>query len=239
MLGEDRGDVAVRAHPEQADVEDRVAELGGVGVGGRIQVEAAVAGAASHGSGRGSGRAAPQQVERLLGVAVGVAGGHEPLVAPPELDPATSPRRSCAPSSASRSYALVAIRPPVSASWGTRKSRWISASRAISRAASASATSSAELWTTISDAHRLLGPAWFAWPDAFVPEPSFGGGLLRGRRLLRSSFAAGGLLAGRLGCLVGLGSGCRGSLGDGCRLRCASSASTVHVVGVHPAQFLG
>ena len=100
MLGEERGDVPVGPDAEQQHVEGghrpvvlgpgRGGQLGGVAGGGGLRVVAV-------GTVGGRHRVHPRRVQRhrveqrLAGlglVALRVAGGQEPLVAPPDVEPA-------------------------------------------------------------------------------------------------------------------------------------------------------
>ena len=143
MLGKERGDVAVGSDAEQQMSKSPSPSSR------RVRL-------------RGLSRSTPPSLDGIswtsLGVEPsGVASRSEGLLVVavadrPRCTKRSSPHQSSTrdqstaesvPSSAEPLIARVAIRPPVSAIWGIRKSRWISASRASSRAASASATSSA------------------------------------------------------------------------------------------------
>lgn len=87
MFGKDRGDVTIRPHPEQADIEDHIVELACVRLSGLIQVEAAVAGRHFVNSIGVQHQWLGKKVKGLLGIPVRIVRGHKPLVSPPQLDP--------------------------------------------------------------------------------------------------------------------------------------------------------
>ena len=158
MPGNSEATWRVRAHAEQQHVEaghravvlrpGGLAQLGGVGVGRLLGRQARV-GAAHHVHPRGVDVDVVEQ--RLAGaglVALGVAGGQEPLVAPPDVQ--APPVDGVAGRAWRRSRPAWRCRrvPPVSTRDADPRAACASTSRVISRAATALASTSPSRWTT-------------------------------------------------------------------------------------------